>query len=125
MSKQVVKPFARTAQVTLAILNGKWTTEILWHLASHPCRYSQLRAAIPGLSDKMLTQRLHDLMESGLVGHRRPSRSSAAQYTLTPKGKLIDGLLQDITAWGQQHFRHLQPSFRDVSASAHAHKKAR
>lgn len=125
MSKQLEKSFDRAAQLTLAILNGKWTTEILWHLNQHPHRYSELRAAIPGLSDKMLTQRLRDLVESGLVTHRRPQRSATRHYTLTPKGRLLDGLLQDIHAWGQQHSRQFRPRTRGPSGPAEARKRLR
>lgn len=125
MNKQLEKSFDRAVQVSLAILNGKWTTEILWHLNRQPCRYSQLRAAIPGLSDKMLTQRLRDLMASGLVTHQRPQRSATRHYTLTPKGKLLDGLLQDIHAWGQQHSRQFRPRIRGTSGPAEARKRLR
>lgn len=125
MSKQLGKSFDRVAQLTLAILNGKWTTEILWHLNRQPHRYSELRAAIPGLSDKMLTQRLRDLTESGLITHRRAPRSTAAQYALTPKGRLVDALLQDISAWGHQYSRHFNPRIRGTSGLADARKKAR
>ena len=69
MGKQLA--FDCTTEFALSILNGKWKIEILLHLKQQPCRYSQLRAAIPGLSDKMLTQRLHDLIDSGVVTHRR------------------------------------------------------
>ena len=120
MRKQLAKSFDRTMQLPLEILTGKWTTEILWHLNQQSSRYSELRAAIPGLSDKMLTQRLRDLMESGLVRHRSSSRT--AQYALTPKGRLLDGLLQDLRRWGQLHSRHFNPRVR-VARTRDAPKK--
>src|SRR5262249_10863978 len=50
-------------ELALEILQGKWKPVILAHLKESPMRYAQLRAAIPGLSDKMLSQRLRDLEE--------------------------------------------------------------
>ena len=105
-SKPLAKTFDRATERTLAILTGKWTTEILWHLNQKACRYCDLRAAIPGLSDNMLTQRLHALTDSGLIVRRRQPRSATRRYALSAKGKLLDSLLRGIDAWGQQHSRH-------------------
>ena len=103
MGKHVPKSSLSATDLPLAILNGKWKATILTQLEDHPCRYSELRASIPGLSDKMLTQRLHDLMASGLVRHRQTTRGSTGLYALTSRGKLLHGLLKDIRTWGEQH----------------------
>lgn len=52
----------------LRLLMGSWTTYILWHLRQDgPLRFGALRRAIPGISSKILTQRLRMLEEHGIV----------------------------------------------------------
>ncbi|MBZ9850969.1 helix-turn-helix transcriptional regulator [Mesorhizobium sp. CA14] len=54
-------------EFALDALGGKWKTVIIARIKQGPLRYSELRRLIPSLSDKMLTQRLADLVEIGFV----------------------------------------------------------
>jgi DNA-binding HxlR family transcriptional regulator len=54
-------------ELTLDLLGGKWKTVILARLKQAPLRYGELRSVVPGLADKMLTQRLRDLEKAGFV----------------------------------------------------------
>ena len=47
----------------MAFIGGAWTPNILWHLAQGPRRFSELRADMPLVSAKVLTQRLRELEE--------------------------------------------------------------
>jgi DNA-binding HxlR family transcriptional regulator len=125
MGKHVPKSSISARDLPLAILNGKWKAAILHHVKEHPSRYSELRASIPGLSDKMLTQRLHDLMDSGLVRHRRSAGGPTGLYALTPRGKLLHGLLLDIRAWGRQHAGAFRASGSTAPKASVGSKKAR
>ena len=125
MGKQFAESFDCAAGFALTILNGKWNIDILLHLKQRPRRYSQLRAAIPGLSDKMLTQRLHDLTDSGVVTHRRSINSPIGHYTLTPKGKRLETLIQGIAEWGHQHSRYFQETISRATRSGASRKKPR
>src|SRR5262245_19819516 len=72
MVKRLPKSFHCATEFTLFILGGKWKTVILCFLKERPCRYAAaLRKLLPKLSDKLLTARLHDLIDSGLVVRRR------------------------------------------------------
>ena len=71
MSKRLPKTFNCPTEFTLAVLGGKWKTVILCYLKQQPWRYSDLRKLVPELSDKMLTERLRDLMGIGLVLHHK------------------------------------------------------
>jgi DNA-binding HxlR family transcriptional regulator len=53
--------------LSIEVLGGKWKTVILARLKDHPYRYSELHSLIPGLSTKMLTERLRDLEAQGLL----------------------------------------------------------
>ena len=71
MNRKLKRKFSCGVELTLEIIGGKWKPVILAHLKEGPMRYGELRRAIPGLSDKILTQRLGELEESGLITHRK------------------------------------------------------
>jgi DNA-binding HxlR family transcriptional regulator len=90
-------------ELALEILQGKWKPVILAHLKESPMRYGQLRAAIPRLSDKMLSQRLRDLEEQGLVSRAKTgSRGSPSIYRLTRRADSLRPLLGALNDWGIQ-----------------------
>ena len=104
MAKKFPGYFHCPTEFTLAVLGGKWKTVILCYLKEQPCRYSDLRALLPTLSDKVLTERLKDLMATGLVVQReRGVRGSGSVYVLTPKGRSLNHLLHALYEWGHVH----------------------
>jgi DNA-binding HxlR family transcriptional regulator len=80
----------------LDILGGKWRVVILARLKEQSCRYSDLRRLVPGLSQKMLTQRLRELVAEGLVDQRD------GVYALSPRGESIRPVLQSLYEWGER-----------------------
>jgi DNA-binding HxlR family transcriptional regulator len=104
MRKRIAKYFHCPTEFTLAVLDGKWKTVILSYLKERPCRYTELRRLVPSLSDKMLTERLHDLTRAGLVVRRPVGISSLTQrYALTQKGSSLNAVLQHLYAWGVEN----------------------
>ena len=101
MTKRLPKSFNCPTEFTLAVLDGKWKTVILCYLKERPRRYTELRKLVPKLSDKMLTERLHDLIASGLVTRR--TTGAAQEYMLTQKGRLLSGVLHHLHAWGVEN----------------------
>ncbi|MCP2165466.1 winged helix-turn-helix transcriptional regulator [Goodfellowiella coeruleoviolacea] len=81
-------------EVALAAIAGRWTTLVLRELMHGSRSFGELRAALPALSAKVLTERLRELAARGLVDRRRtagfPVRTS---YQLTPAGQLLRPLL--------------------------------
>ena len=104
MAKKLAKRFNCPTEFALDILGGKWKTVILCYLKVRPCRYRELRLLVPRLSDKVLTERLRELTEKGLVAKRKEDgHASAVAYSLTPKGQTLRKLLTELYAWGEQH----------------------
>jgi DNA-binding HxlR family transcriptional regulator len=58
------------------ILGKRWSALVLDLLGSRPARFNEIRRAVPGLSDKMLTERLAELMENALVARTSENGSS-------------------------------------------------
>ena len=84
----------------LRLLMGSWTSYILWHLRRDgPMRFGALLRAVPGLSAKVLTQRLRLLEERGIVFREHvPSIPPAVSYGLTEQGKELGGVFDALEA---------------------------
>ena len=102
MAKRLPKSFHCPVEFTLAVLGGKWKTVILCFLKERPCRYSELRKLLPKLSDKMLTERLHDLISAGLVVRKPRTVGAAQEYMLTPRGRQLTSVLRQLDVWGRE-----------------------
>ena len=102
MAHSLCRTFSCPVELTLEIVSGKWKPVILAHLKEGSLRYAELRALIPTLSDKVLTQRLKDLEELGLVlRHKRGGRGSRSRYELTARGASLRTVLQALYDWGE------------------------
>lgn len=77
------------------VLRGKWLVVLLARLKVREQRYSELRSVVP-LSDKMLTQRLHDLVERGLA-----DKDADGRYRLTSIGQSLRPVLEAMYQWGE------------------------
>lgn len=90
-------------EFTVDVVGGKWKTVILAWLKEAPHRYGELRARMPGISDKILTERLKDLenMDLVAVGPADENRSVRV-YRLTERGESLRPVLDALYAWGEQ-----------------------
>ena len=96
----MAEPLPCATEVALQVLGGRWRVIVLAHLKEQPLHHAALRRRIPGISQKMLTQRLRELEAEGLV-----SRTPEAQrviYRLTPRGEQLRPVLQALYDFGTQ-----------------------
>jgi len=104
MTRPLAATFNCPTEFALTVLGGKWKTVILAYLSERPCHYGELRQLLPGLSDKVLTDRLKDLQQSGLVARGKSSASRyRSPYVLTARGATLTPILTDLYAWGSRH----------------------
>jgi len=102
MMKSLRKQYGCPIELSLEFLGGKWKTVILAWLKEAPHRYSELRARMPGVADKVLTERLKDLEALGLVTKEAAKSQRAAQvYRLTARGESLRPILDALYAWGE------------------------
>jgi DNA-binding HxlR family transcriptional regulator len=102
--KALQRHFGCATEFTLAVLGGKWKTVILCYLKQQPLRYGALRALLPKLSDKVLTERLRELERSGLVARSRlPRFAGSIAYHLTERGASLGAVLAPLYSWGEAH----------------------
>ncbi|MFI0406299.1 winged helix-turn-helix transcriptional regulator [Actinomadura sp. 3N508] len=90
-------------EITLDALRGRWTTLVVRELLRHDHSFSELRQALPTLSDKVLTDRLAHLVQSGVLDRRRePGWPPRTRYALTPHGRALGPVLQALWNWGNE-----------------------
>ncbi|WP_260255684.1 helix-turn-helix domain-containing protein [Streptomyces sp. 840.1] len=89
-------------EVALAAVSGRWTTLVLRELMGGPLGFTELRERLPQLSAKVLSQRLRELRDGGLVSAERlrgfPVRT---RYALTDGGRTLRPLLIELYATGE------------------------
>ena len=93
------KSYGCPVEFSLDLLGGKWKAVILARLKQQPMRYGELRRAIPDLSDKVLTQRLHGLCDDGLIALAEDG-AGVAHYQVTEAGASLGPVLQALYDWG-------------------------
>lgn len=98
-------------EFALDMLGGKWKTVILARIKQRPMRYSELRRMIPSLSEKMLSQRLKELVDAGFVSLKVDSEGKE-RYALTGGGRDLASSLQALYDWGVTHGRAMDVRFR-------------
>jgi DNA-binding HxlR family transcriptional regulator len=103
MVRKLPKSFHCSTEFTLTILGGKWKTVILCFLQQRPCRYSELRRLMPAVSDKVLTERLRDLLAEGLIVQRKSPPGVATSYALAARGRSLHKVLHCLYAWGHEN----------------------
>src|SRR6185503_13591438 len=88
----------------LAAIGGKWKLIIVYWLAESPKHFAGLRQAMSGISQKVLTQQLRELMSDGIV-HREPKGVIPApvEYSLTDYGRTVFPLVETVRVWGRKH----------------------
>lgn len=87
----------------MAIIGGAWTPNVIWYLRGGPRRFSELRADIPQISPKVLTTRLRELEECGVIDRRvMPTSPPSVEYALNELGQRLVPAIEAIAAVGEE-----------------------
>lgn len=88
----------------MRILGGKWKGSILWHLKDGPMRFNDLARQIGGASKKMVTQRLREMEDTGLVNRNVIStKPIAVAYEITDFGRTALNVLEELKKWAEEY----------------------
>jgi DNA-binding HxlR family transcriptional regulator len=91
-------------RAVLGLLDGKWTVEVLYLLASGKRRYSEVYYEVGEISKKMLTRTLRQLEAHGLVERTvYPEVPPRVEYSLTRRGWSITEPLMGMYEWAAEH----------------------
>ncbi|WP_424187129.1 winged helix-turn-helix transcriptional regulator [Actinokineospora sp. G85] len=93
----------------LDLLANKWTALVLGVLKRGPHRFGELRRAVDGISQKMLTQTLRNLERDGFVTRTvYPTTPPTVEYAMTPMGAEVSAYLIALSAWSQANFSRIR-----------------
>jgi DNA-binding HxlR family transcriptional regulator len=85
------------------LIGRRWSGAVIHLLLKAPSRYAELRAAIPDITDRMLSERLRELEEEGIVARTViPETPVRVEYALTPKGRALGPALGALGQWAER-----------------------
>jgi DNA-binding HxlR family transcriptional regulator len=86
------------------VISGRWSSLLMLALAEHPHRFGELRRLVPDISQRMLTQTLHELQRDGYV-HREvfPTKPPGVEYSLTDLGRSMFTALNVLIMWADEN----------------------
>jgi DNA-binding HxlR family transcriptional regulator len=97
-----LSPFCPRFQYAIELIGRRWVGAILRVLVTSPARFNELLAAIPGLSDRLLTERLRELEREGIVTRTvAPCRPIRVTYELTECGRSLESIMTAISTWSE------------------------
>ena len=82
------------------LIGRRWTGAIIFVLLKRHCRFATLRDAIPDITDRMLSERLQELEQEGILERTViPDTPVRVEYALTKKGRALGKAVAAITHW--------------------------
>lgn len=86
------------------LLGKRWTGLIIGTLLQGPTRFAELCRLVPGVSERMVSGRLNELIEAGLVERRVLSGPPVGvEYRLTARGEALRPALDELGRWATEH----------------------
>ncbi|MFI6731168.1 winged helix-turn-helix transcriptional regulator [Streptomyces atratus] len=89
-------------ECAMEVLGGRWKLAILKELLAGTRRFSELKRALPRITQRMLTRQLREMETDGLV-IRNVYREvpPKVEYSLTEIGRSLDGIAEQLDTWGR------------------------
>ncbi|MDP9202498.1 MAG: winged helix-turn-helix transcriptional regulator [Gemmatimonadota bacterium] len=111
----IVPPVCSRFHRAVELIGSRWTGAIIQTLLQGKTRYALLKAAIPDITDRMLSERLRSLEAEDLVTRwviaDTPVR---VEYELTDKGRSLQNALREIGAWAERWIPAESPPDEDL-----------
>lgn len=100
------RSFSCPVEVALAVIGGRWKIPIICRLHEGKCRFNEMRRAIEGISQRVLTQNLRELERDGIVARKVfPESPPHVEYELTEFGRTLEPVLDLLCDWGDSYQR--------------------
>lgn len=99
------KPFDCGVTRSMEVIGGKWKINILWAISrGEPIRFNQLKRAVQGITNVMLTRSLKELIAYNLVKKKDFNTIPPhVEYSLTEKGASLVPILRTLDQWGKKN----------------------
>ena len=100
--------YKTTLDIFQDVFGGKWKLFLVAQLRDGPMRPSILKQQLPGISQRMLTKELKELVEDGIVQRELfPEVPPRVEYSLTSYGETVLPIMDTLCAWGQMHVERM------------------
>ena len=84
------------------LVGKRWTGAILFVLMDGPARFSEVKALVPDLSDRLLSERMKELESEGIVSRRVVDETPVrVEYSLTVKGEALEPVVRALKVWAR------------------------
>lgn len=94
-------------ETTLKMLGCKWKVLIIRELLTGTKRFGELKRAVAGITQKVLTSKLREMEELGLLEREvYPQIPPKVEYTLTDIGYSLRPVLESLKCWGKDYKRY-------------------
>jgi DNA-binding HxlR family transcriptional regulator len=102
----------------LDVVGDRWTLLVVRELLLQgPCRFTDVKNGLPGIASNLLSTRLRELEESGLITRENaPPPVATTVYQLTDSGRALEPVLKAVGLWGLQYMKDERP---DDAIQAH------
>lgn len=95
-------PYCAQFTRAIEIVGRRWTGAVIRAMLAGSSRFSEILAAVPGLSDRLLSERLKELEQEGIVERRvTPSTPVRIEYVLTEKGRDLAAVVRVVGSWAE------------------------
>lgn len=85
----------------LDVVGDRWSLLVIRELLLRDCRFTDLRAGLPGIATNLLTERLRHLEAAGVLERvDAPPPVATTLYRLTERGRGLEAVLRELTRWG-------------------------
>lgn len=102
MEQNELSTFCPSYHRAVELIGRRWTGAILRALLSDVRRFNELASAVPGLSDRMLAERLRELESEGVVIRTViPETPVRVEYSLTEKGLALESAVRALAGWAE------------------------
>src|SRR6202022_44655 len=94
--------YSASFQRGIELIGKRWTGAVVKALLPGPARFNQLLAGIPGISDRVLTERLRELETESIVERLvDPGPPVRVSYRLTSRGRALEPVLGAVSDWAE------------------------
>lgn len=95
-------PFCPAYSKAIEIIGRRWSGSIIRSMLAGTSRFGEILAAVPGLSDRLLSERLKQLEQEGIVERTVvPSTPVRIEYHLTDKGLGLGAVVRSVNEWAE------------------------
>ena len=106
------------------LIGRRWNGAIIFMLLKQTCRFAALRDGIPDITDRMLSERLQELEQEGVVERVViPETPVRVEYSLTKKGRALASAIDSIADWAEKYVA-LESAAKPQRKTARAAKAA-